>query len=100
MLTPDAIILEGGEMETRQEYIAHHLAADMAFAKAVSSLTRVRSVEMSGDMAWVASTSHSKGIFNGRAIDSDGAELMVLTRSSGAWRIAAIHWSSRRRSPG
>jgi hypothetical protein len=35
-----------------------------------------------------------------RDIDSQGAELMVLTRRGGRWMIAAIHWSSRaRRAP-
>jgi ketosteroid isomerase-like protein len=97
MLEERAVVLESGEIEKRQEYIEHHLAADMEFAKSVSSPSRVESVMVRGDMAWVASTSRSTGTFNGRAIDSDGAELMVLLRSGPGWRIAAIHWSSHRR---
>ena len=97
MLDERAIVLEGGGIETRQAYIEHHLAADMTFAKAVLSPSRVESVMVRGDMAWVASSSRSTGSFNGRAIDSDGAELMVLSRSGAGWRIVAIHWSSRRR---
>ena len=30
-------------------------------------------------------------------INSQGAELMVLAREDGAWKIKAIHWSSRQR---
>jgi hypothetical protein len=37
---------------------------------------------------------------NGRAINSSGAELMVLVRTSSGWKISAIHWSSRARRPG
>jgi hypothetical protein len=37
---------------------------------------------------------------NGRAINSVGAELMVLVRSGSTWKIAAIHWSSRQRRAG
>ena len=35
LLTDDAIIQEGGGIETRAEYVSHHLPADMAFAAAV-----------------------------------------------------------------
>jgi hypothetical protein len=52
-----------------------------------------------GNMAWVASTSETTGSFNGRAVNSEGAELMVLTKGPSGWRIVAIHWSSRRRTP-
>jgi len=95
MLDSSAVILESGELESRQEYIDHHLAADMAFAKAVASRREVNAVMVRGSMAWVASTSRSTGTFRDRPIDSDGAELMVLSRGSRGWKIAAIHWSSR-----
>jgi len=32
-----------------------------------------------------------------REIDAVGAELLVLAREDGLWRIRAIHWSSRQR---
>jgi hypothetical protein len=50
---------------------------------------------MNGDVAWATLTSTTQGEYKGRAIISAGAELMVLTRASGApdgWRIGAIHW--------
>ncbi len=95
MITSDAVILESGRSETREQYRAHHLAADMAFATAVQTRRAVTSVVVRGDVAWVASQSTSQGQFRGRQIDATGAELMVLTRTSGGWRISAIHWSSR-----
>ena len=99
MLAPDAVVLEAGGLESRHEYHQHHLAADIEFAAAVPSVRIVRQVEVLGDMAWVASTSISTGTFKDRAINSSGAELVVLTRSGDRWLIASIHWSSRARRP-
>ncbi|HET9453194.1 MAG TPA: nuclear transport factor 2 family protein, partial [Gemmatimonadaceae bacterium] len=99
LLAPDAVILESGGAETVAEYRAHHLPADIAFAAAVPSNRTVTRVVVRGDMGWVASTSTTQGEFRGRAINSAGAELMVLTRTGDGWRISAIHWSSRARRP-
>lgn len=101
LLTADVVILESGGVETREEYRGHHLPGDIAYARAVPSARTVRQVKIQGATAWVSSTSIAQGTFNGRAVHSSGAELVVLTRGAdGQWRIAAIHWSSRaRRSP-
>ncbi len=95
LLAPDAVILESGSAETRAEYRAHHLISDITFARAVRSERRVLRVSQHGDQAWVASTSTTKGTYRDRAVDSVGAELVVLRRLDGAWKITAIHWSSR-----
>jgi ketosteroid isomerase-like protein len=96
-LAPDVQVLESGSTETLAEYRAHHLPADMAFAQAVPSERRVLGVTVIDSVAWVTATSRAHGTFRGRAVDSDGAELMVLTRRAGQWQIRAIHWSSRSR---
>jgi ketosteroid isomerase-like protein len=99
LLTDDALIVEAGETETREQYRAHHLPADIEFARSVETEQSPLRVRVSSDAAWVTSTSRSRGSFHGRAIDSEGAELMVLARSPAGWRIAAIHWSSHPRRP-
>lgn len=96
LLAPDAVILESGDLETRAEYEAHHLGADMAFVRAVPSTRVATEVFQNGDAAWVASVTTSKGTYRGREISSQGAELMVVSRTAAGWRIRAIHWSSRR----
>lgn len=96
-LAPDVQVLESGGTETLDEYRAHHLPADMAFAQAVPSERRVLGVTVMDSVAWATATSRAHGTFRGRAVDSDGAELMVLTRRAGQWQIRAIHWSSRSR---
>lgn len=97
LLAEHAIILESGGTETRAEYRSHHLASDIAFARAVPRERGPIHVSVRGDVAWATSTSVSRGIFRDREIDSSGAELMVLVRTAEGWRIAAIHWSSRNR---
>jgi ketosteroid isomerase-like protein len=54
-------------------------------------------VTVRGDVAWATSTSTSKGQYRGRAINSAGAELVVLARDADGWKISAIHWSSHSR---
>lgn len=96
LLAPDAVILESGALETRAEYAAHHLAADIEFSRAVPSHRVTTRVYQEGAVAWVASVSTSRGTFRDRPVASQGAELLILSRTASGWRIRAIHWSSRR----
>lgn len=97
LLAPDALILESGSVETRAEYRAHHLAADIEFTRAVRSSRTTSRVTVDGDAAWLVSTSVTQGEINGRQVNSAGAELVVLHRVRGKWQISAVHWSSRAR---
>ena len=83
-------------METRQEYMSHHLLADMAFASSVERVRGPVEVVLEGDVAWAVSSNEASGSYQGREINSSGAELVVLTRLGGEWRIRAVHWSSGR----
>ena len=95
LLADDVLVLESGAMETRADYRAHHLAADVGFARAVGSAREIARVTVVGDVAWVVGTSRTTGTYRERPVNSAGAELMILTRESAGWRIRAIHWSSR-----
>ena len=97
LLSSDALIVESGTVETRADYRAHHLAADIDFARAVESSRTVTRVTVQGDAAWVVSTSVAQGQTNGRQVNSTGAELAVLHRTNTRWQLSAIHWSSRSR---
>ncbi len=98
LLARDLRVLEGGEVETREQYLAHHLAADIEFAKAVRETRTPVSYTREGNVAWLVSTSTVSGSFHGREINSIGAELLILSRTNSGWQIRAIHWSSARRS--
>ncbi|MEE8360928.1 MAG: nuclear transport factor 2 family protein [Gemmatimonadales bacterium] len=97
LLAPDAVIIEGGWVETREGYAAGHLTADMAFLAGMTTEVVSRTVALAGDVAWVSTVSHTDGDYNGRSVNSRGAELMILGRGEGGWLIRAIHWSSGRR---
>ena len=90
----DAIILESGEIQTRQEYASHHLGADIEFARSMKSRRTISRVDVKGDVAWIAASSIVRGVFRGRALNLAAAELAVLARGPNGWQIRAIHWSS------
>ena len=98
LLAEDAVVLEAGGVETRAEYRGHHLPADIRFVQAVPGKAGPSRVVVQGDVAWVSGSSENVGSFDGRAVNSTSAELMVLSRTPAGWRIRAIHWSSRRRT--
>lgn len=100
LLAPDAVILESGGLESREEYRAHHLPGDIRFARAVPSRRGPIRVTVAGDVAWTVTSSETTGTYRDRPINSAGVELMVLSRTPEGWRIRAIHWSSRSRPPG
>jgi len=52
-------------------------------------------VTFEGNTAWLIATTDYEGTFDGSPVSFVSAQLMVLTRVSGDWRIRTIHWSSR-----
>ena len=97
LVADDAVFLEAGGVETRAEYEKNHLPADIEFEKVVPMNRSAIRVVVSGDAAWATCTSEFKGTFQGRAIDSIGTEMMVLSRGPRGWQIRAVSWSSRAR---
>lgn len=96
LLAADAVVLESGHEETVDEYLRHHLGADIEFAKAVPSRLVSMEARVSGQTAWVWSTRIAEGQFRNQAVKLNNTELMVLTRKAEGWEVRAIHWSSRK----
>lgn len=97
LLAEDLLVMESGAIQTRAEYLAHHLGADMkasAGSKAERTVIRVSTV---GDAAYIVTKTVRSGTGAEGSSGSELAELMVLSRTSAGWKIRAIHWSSRRR---
>ncbi|MGE0592599.1 MAG: nuclear transport factor 2 family protein [Vicinamibacterales bacterium] len=97
LIAPDAVFLESGGLETRAEYEANHLPADIGFESQVNGTRGPLRITFEGDAAWVIATTDYDGTFEGRPVAFTSAQLMVLTRDDGPWRIRTIHWSSRQR---
>ncbi len=98
LLHPDALIVEGGTVQTRDEYQSEHLAADIAYASAVPGKKTKVVVRQEGETAWVTSTFIVSGKFKEKTINERAAETMVLQKTTDGWRIRNIHWSSEKAS--
>ncbi len=98
LLAAEALIIESGGQETKDQYLSHHFHGDAAFLAAATREPATSQLHLVGDAAWVASISRIHGTSRGRDVDINSAELMVLKRTPEGWRIAAIHWSSRSRN--
>lgn len=100
LLADGVRVYEGGHAETRSEYRAGHLAADIEFVGGMDRRTLAEHVRTSGnrvgDMALYLSEYRMTGTFRGEAVDTRGTETLVMQRvSEGGWRIVHVHWSSR-----
>jgi ketosteroid isomerase-like protein len=95
-IAPDALFIESGRLETREQYETSHLPNDIEFESQVTGVRSPLRVTFEGNTAWVIATTEYKGTFDGAPVSFVSAQLMVLARDSGEWRIRSIHWSSRR----
>lgn len=93
-LAPDALIIESGSQQTRAEYEQKHLHEDMVMLKEVPMKRSDLAIKQEGTAGWATSLYRINGTFEGKAINSQGAELMVLTKTPSGWKIRAIHWSN------
>lgn len=97
MLSNDVVVLESGSIQTRAEYLSHHLGADMKASKGSKATRNVVHVRLVGEAAFVVSKTVSPPSGADNSTGSEMAELMVLARTASGWSIRAVHWSSRRR---
>jgi ketosteroid isomerase-like protein len=95
LMADGALIFESGEVErTKAEYVAHHLPADAAFEKTMTSTVTNRTGGSDGSLAWIATEGRLTGTWKGKALDRLTTETMLLRRTDGGWRIKHVHWSS------
>ena len=97
LLAEDLMVLEAGSIETRADYLAHHLGADIKASAGPKGERTVVKVSVVGDAAYVITKTIRPGTGAQGSTGSELAELMVLSKTSAGWKIRAIHWSSRRR---
>lgn len=93
-LSADALILEGGGVETRDEYASHHLGSDMAFLSAMNSERLSRDIQAGDDLVTIITRSRLTGTFKDKEIDVVSSETAVLTQAGDDWQIQHLHWSS------
>lgn len=93
MIAPDAMFVESGRRETRQQYEESHLPADIDFEKDNTGKRGPWTIKVNGDTAWgIASTT-----YDAATVPFVSTQLAVVTRGEdGKWLIRSIHWSSMR----
>lgn len=97
LLDEQARIVEGSQIETKEEYLSHHFYSDGRFLSAMDREVISQEVFAHGETAWVTTKSHISGMYNDREMSLNSMELAVLKKSNGTWKITAIHWSSASR---
>ena len=96
-LDPAVLILEsGGAEHSREEYLGGHAKSDAEFLKGAHITLKRRNAQASGDLAWVASESEIHAMKGSDMLMIASTETMVLHKTAAGWKIAHIHWSSRR----
>lgn len=94
LLSDSIQILEGGSIETKQEYLSHHFHEDGKFLRAMQQKVDSRTVNMEGNTAWVSTKTHTWGTYRDHELDLNSLELAVLVKEDETWKITALHWSS------
>ncbi|MCZ8013854.1 nuclear transport factor 2 family protein [Gemmatimonas sp.] len=97
LLSKDVLVLESGAVQTRAEYLSHHLGADMKASNGSKAVRSIVQVQLMGEAAYVVSKSVTPPTGGEGSSGSEMAELMVLSKTPSGWSIRAVHWSSRRK---
>ncbi len=96
-LDEELVVYEDGYVEvSRQEYVSHHLDADMKFSSKAKRTLIQRKSRTEKDIAWVLSTYEIKARIKGQPTRLVSTETMILRNTSDSWKIVHIHWSSHK----
>lgn len=97
LLSPEAVIYEAGHVErSRSEYADHHLANDIAFARATTRRVVRHKERLEGNVAILLDEVETKGTFKGKTINAVGTETAILEKKGDGWVVLHFHWSSRK----
>src|SRR5678816_571736 len=77
VIGPDAVFVESGMLETRAQYEANHLPADIEFESQVAGKRSPWRVVFHGDAAWVIATTEYQGTFQNSPVNFVSAQLAV-----------------------
>lgn len=94
-LHPRATIIEGGSIQSVDEYAAGHLASDMAFLGQIDIEQISSDVELGNGQATVETRSHFRGEIDGRKVDLISTEFATLVETEHGWSISQVAWSSQ-----
>ncbi|RSZ59425.1 nuclear transport factor 2 family protein [Massilia atriviolacea] len=97
LLSPEAVIYEAGHVErSRSEYADHHLANDIAFARATTRRVVRHKERLEGNLAILLDEVETRGAFKGKTINAVSTETAILEKKGDGWVVLHFHWSSRK----
>jgi ketosteroid isomerase-like protein len=97
-LAADLVIYEQGfEEHGRDAYVEHALGNDLTFASMVQREQLGREAWEDGNVAWVLVRSVDRGDFDGRKLELENTETLLLRRTDAGWKIVHIHRSAHPR---
>lgn len=93
----DARVFEGGKAESSLEgYLEHHLKPEMPMLTELNRDVISKVIYRHGEAGWASIEARLWGAVGEREIDSSHVETMNFVFVHGGWKIAHVHWSSRR----
>lgn len=94
-LHPQAVITEGGQIESVSHYTAGHMKGDMRFLGQISIEPLSREVLVDNDtQATIMTKRRMHGQTEQRVLDIVSVETATLVKEDGGWRIVQLAWSS------
>ena len=91
-------VIESGKVEgSYADYVTHHIGPELGHIQRFTFDDYAVTVEQAGDIAWATETYRYTIVLPDRAdpIVRQGVATTVLERQEGAWKIRAMHSSSR-----
>jgi hypothetical protein len=80
LLSDNVLIFKGGVEHTADQYVSHHMLADMKYLAAVESTVLEHRVEIVNDLALSIIRSKVTGIYADKNIDYESLETMTLRK--------------------
>jgi ketosteroid isomerase-like protein len=95
-LSADAVIYESGYAESRDNYLTHHLQADIEFAKQTTRKVTATTSQCGETLCVLMQESETSGTYKGKPVQISGVETTMLVRTGDTWKIRHVHWSSHK----
>lgn len=95
-------VIESGKLEgSYADYVTHHIGPELGHIQRFTFEDYAVTVEQAGDIAWATETYRYTIVLPDRPepIVRQGVATSVLQRQDGAWKIRALHSSSRAPKP-
>lgn len=102
LFTQDSTVFETGGVEgTYEEYLAHHLAPEMAAFRAFAFSNYRVTVRIEGNVALATETYRYRiETKSGEIATRNGVATSALIRTTGGWKILSMHSSARKPKEG